>query len=45
MKAGLRGKLIALSAFINLETSLTSDLSEHLKSLDEKETHTPRKNK
>ena len=38
MKAVLKGKFIALSAFIkNLERAHTSDLTAHMKALEEKE--------
>jgi hypothetical protein len=41
MKAVLRGKFIALSAYIKkLERSHTSNLTTHLKALEQKETNT-----
>ena len=41
MKAVLRGKFIALSAFIKkLERSHTSNLTAHLKALEQKEANT-----
>ena len=46
MKAVLRGKFIALSAYIkNLEKSHTSYLTEHLKNLDQKESNSPRRSR
>ena len=44
MKAVLREKFIALNAFINkLEKCHTSELREHLKTLEQKEANSPRK--
>lgn len=41
MKAALRGKLVALSAFIkNLKRSYTTNFTEHLKALQQKEANT-----
>jgi hypothetical protein len=43
MKAVLRGKLIALKAFIKkLVRSYTSSLTAHLKVLEQKQANTPR---
>jgi len=43
MKAVLRGKLIAVSAFkMKLKRSYISNLTEHLKALEEKEANTPK---
>ena len=42
----LRGKFIALNAYIKkLEKSHTSELTEHLKTLEQKETKSPRRTK
>lgn len=42
MKVVLRGKYIALNAYIKkLEKSHTSELTEHLKTLEEKEANSP----
>ena len=44
MKATLRGKFIALNAYIkNLEKSHTSELTEHLKTLEQKEVNLPKR--
>jgi hypothetical protein len=44
MKAVLRGKLIALSASKKkLEKAYTSSLTEHLKTLEQKEANTPKR--
>jgi hypothetical protein len=44
MKAVVRGKLIALSAFIKkLERSYTSKLTAHLKALEHTELNTPKR--
>jgi hypothetical protein len=44
MKAVLRGKLIALSAFKKkLERAYTSSLTAHLKALEQKEANTPKR--
>jgi hypothetical protein len=44
IKALLRGKFIALSAFIRkLERSYTSNLRTHLKALDQKEASKPKR--
>ena len=46
MKAFLRGKLIALSAFKkNLERAHTSSLTTHLKALDQKEANSPKRSR
>jgi hypothetical protein len=46
MKAVLRGKLIALRAFIKkLERSHTSNLIAHLKVLEQKEANTPKRSR
>ena len=46
MKAVLRGKLIALSASIKkLERSYTSNLTVHLKALEQKEANTPKRSR
>jgi hypothetical protein len=46
MKAVLRGKFIALSAFIKkFERSHTSNIKAHLKALEQKEANTPRKSR
>lgn len=46
MMAVLRGKTIALSAFINkLDSSHNSNLTTYLKALDHKEETTPKKSK
>ena len=43
MKAVLRGKFIALSVFVKkLERSYTSNLTAHLKALEQKEASTPK---
>ena len=43
IKAVLRGKFIALNAYINKqEKSHTPELTEHLKTLDQKETNSPK---
>jgi hypothetical protein len=43
MKAGLTGKFLALSAFMKkLQTSYTSNLTVHLKALEQKEENTPK---
>jgi hypothetical protein len=43
MKAVLRGKFIALSASIkNLKRAYTSNLTEYLKALEQKEANTPK---
>ena len=44
MKAVLRGKFIALNAYIKkLEKSHTSELTEHLKTLEQKEASSPKR--
>ena len=44
MKAVLRGKLIALNAHIKtLEKSHTSELTEHSKTLEQKEANSPKR--
>ena len=44
MKAVLRGKLIALSAFKKkLERAYTSNLTAHLKALEQKEANSPKR--
>ena len=44
MKAVLRGKFIALNTYIKkLEKSHTSELTEHLKTLDQKEANSPKR--
>ena len=44
MKAVLRGKFIALNAYIKkLEKSHTSELTEHLKTLEQKEANSPKR--
>ena len=46
MKAFLRGKLIALSAFKKkLERTHTSSLKAHLKSLEQKEANSPKRSR
>jgi hypothetical protein len=46
MKAFLRGKLIALSAFKkNLERAYMSSLTAHLKALEQKEANTPKRSR
>ena len=46
MKAVLRGKFIALSAFIKkLERPYTSNLTPHLKALEQKEANTPKRSR
>jgi hypothetical protein len=46
MKAVLRGKLIALSAFKNkLERAYSSSFTAHLKALAEKEANTPKRSR
>jgi hypothetical protein len=46
MKAVLRGKFIALSAFIkNLERYYTSNLTTHLKALEQRGANTHRRNR
>jgi len=46
MKAMLRGKLIALSAFIkSLGRIYTSSLIGHMKALEQKEANTPKKSR
>jgi hypothetical protein len=46
MKAVLRGKLIALSAFIEkLKRAYTSSLTAHLKALRQKEANSPKRNR
>ena len=46
MKAFLRGKLIALSAYRKkLERAHTSSLKTHLKALEEKEANSPKKSR
>ena len=46
MKAVLRGKVIALSATKKkLEKTYTSSLTEHLKTLEEKEANTPKRSR
>ena len=46
MKAVLRGKLIALSAYKKkLERAYTSSLTEHLKALEQKEANTPKRSR
>ena len=46
MKAVLKGKFIALSAFIKkLERSHTSNLTAHLKALEQKEANTPKRSR
>ena len=46
MKAMLRGKCIALSAFIKkLERSYISKLTAHLKALEQKEANTPKRSR
>ena len=46
MKAMLRGKFIALSTYIKkVEKSHTSDLTAHLKALEQKETDSPRRSR
>ena len=43
MKAVLRGKFIALSALVKkLERSYTSNLTAHLRALEQKEANTPK---
>ena len=43
MKAVLRGKFIALSAYIKkVEKASTSDLTAHLKAIEQKETNSSR---
>ena len=44
MKAVLRGKFIALNAYIKkLEKSHTSELTEHMKTLEQKEANSPKR--
>ena len=44
MKAGFRGKFIALNAYIKkLEKSHTIELTEYLKTLEKEETNSPRR--
>ena len=44
MKAMLRGKFIALNAYTKkLEKSHTSELTEHLKTLQQKEANSPKR--
>ena len=44
MKAVLRGKFIALNAYIKkLEICHTSELTEHLKTLEQKEANSPKR--
>ena len=44
MKAVLRGKFMALNAYINkVKNSYTSELREDLKTLEQKETNSPRR--
>ena len=44
MKAVLRGKFIALNVYIKkLEKSHTSELMEHLKTLEQKEANSPKR--
>ena len=46
MKAVLRGKLTALNAYIKkLEKSHTSELREHLKTLEQKEANSPKRSR
>ena len=46
MKAVLRGKLIALSAYKKkLERAYTSSLTAHLKALEQKEANTPKRSR
>jgi hypothetical protein len=46
MKAFLRGKLIALSAFKKkLERAYTSSLTAHLKALEQKEANSPKRSR
>ena len=46
MKAVLRGKLIALSAYIKkLERAYTSNLTAQLKALEQKEADTPKRSR
>jgi hypothetical protein len=46
MKAVLRGKLIALSAFIKrLERAYTSSLTTHLNALEQKEANSPKRSR
>ncbi|KAL6040142.1 hypothetical protein STEG23_038036 [Scotinomys teguina] len=46
MKAVLRGNLIVLSAYIKkMEKSHTSDVTVHLKALEQKEANSPRRNR
>jgi hypothetical protein len=46
VKAVLRGKFIAQGAFIKkLERSCTSNLTEHLKALEQKEANTPKRSR
>jgi hypothetical protein len=46
MKAGVRGKLIALSASKKeLERAHTSSLTAHLKALEQKEANTPKRSR
>ena len=46
MKAVLRGKFIALNAYIKkLEKFYTSELTEHLKTLEQKELNSPKRSR
>ena len=46
MNAGLRGKFIALSAYIKkVEKSHTRDITAHLKALEQKETDSTRRSR
>ena len=46
MKAVLRGKFIALNVYIKkLEKSHTSELTDHLKTLEQKEANSPKRSR
>jgi hypothetical protein len=46
VKVGLRGKFLALSAFIKkLERSQTNNLTAHLKGLEQKAANTPKRSR